>query len=66
MKIEVELVAKRCRGGARSRRSRCAERDELDLGAGQLAVGGDERQVVDAGGDDELARRSRPVPVSAS
>ena len=30
--------------------------DEFDLGAGEIAVGRDERQVIDGGRDDEVAR----------
>ena len=41
----VEAVAQRRRASARRRRSRFGQRDELDFGAGEIAVGGDQREV---------------------
>ena len=50
---EVEAIAERRRGArAGAARGRGSD-DELDFGAGEVAVGGDERQVLDAGLEHE-------------
>ena len=41
---------------ARSRSSRWGSGDQLDFGAGEVAIGGDEAEAIDAGRDDERAR----------
>ena len=48
----------------RSRCSRSRQRDELDFGAGEVAIRRDEREVIDAGVEDERAG-SGGSPVSA-
>ena len=48
----VEVVAQRARAASRSRSSRCGERDQFDFGAGEVAIGGNQLQALDAGRDE--------------
>ena len=51
----VEVVA-RTRGRARSRSSRAGERHQLDFGAGEIAIRGNQLQAIDGGRNDERPR----------
>ena len=56
----VELVAQRLEQRAQPLLA-VRQRDQLDFGAGEIAVGGNQRQAIDAGRDDEAARRRSPA-----